>query len=68
MHDMTDDEINKKHKQIRKSDTLRHDRILTTQGERMVEHQCFLAIGHRGYCEFSSACESVEVPNESRAA
>lgn len=83
MRDMADDQISKKHKRIRGSDELKyppnesrcrqtcgthHDRVSTRQGERMVEHRCFLALDHRGHCEFSSACGDLRVPNESWAA
>lgn len=83
MREMTDDEVNKKHRRVRGSDALkyppnesrcretcgtRHDRVVTAHGERMVEHRCFLALEHQGYCEVSSACGSIEVPKKSLAA
>lgn len=83
MREMTDDEINKKHRRIRGSDVLkyppnesrckqtcgtRHDRVVTAQGERMVEHRCFLALEHQSDCQFSSACGNVRDSKKSLAA
>lgn len=73
MQEMTDLQIEKKHRQIRRSDDLKypgsafrcmgrcghyHDEI----GDQLKQHRCFLGIGHREeFCEFSSACGEVNV-------
>lgn len=69
MREMTDFEIDIKHRRVRGSDHLKypasedqcrltcghlHDQI----GDRPREHRCFLGVLHSGECEFSSACRS----------
>lgn len=36
-----------------------HYVIESPRGRRVVEHPCFLAIGHEGWCQFSSECRLI---------
>lgn len=73
MRDMTEFEINDRHRKVRGSDVLKYpaneDRCTSTCGhlhdqvrDKMREHRCFLAMGHREkFCEFSSVCGETRV-------
>lgn len=47
---------------------IRHDPVMTAQGEKMVEHRCVLALEHQPGCQFSSACGSLRDSKTSLAA
>lgn len=83
MREMTDEEITEKHKRIRGTHELKyppnesrcrnkcgtkHDPVMTDKGEIMVEHRCFLGVGHVGQCEFSSACADLRAADAELAA
>lgn len=77
MQDLEDQRINDKHYRIRGSHDLKypanrsrclnrcgiaHDLIKDPSGREVARpHRCFLAVGHEGFCQFSSICGEVEV-------
>lgn len=71
---MTTGEINAKHVALRGSLVYKyppnaarckkecgylHYVIESLRGRQVVERPCFLAIGHEGYCQFSSECKLI---------
>lgn len=77
MQDPEDQRINNKHFRIRGSHDLKysanksrclnrcgiaHDWIKDASGREVAKpHRCFLAVGHEGFCEFSSICGETKV-------
>jgi hypothetical protein len=83
MRQMTEIEINNKHRKVRGSDDLKYPPkdercggecgeshyLIEVRGmERMRMHPCFLAMGHAGSCEFTSECDVQFAPSATMAA